>query len=231
MAYRFIYFDTETTGLRPDKDKIVEIAFYDPERKKDKSLLINPEVPIPPQASAVHKITDEMVKDAPTFKEAAAEMIDFLEGEVALVAHNNISFDKPFIISEFKRAEVELPEYQYVDTLHWARKYRPDLPKHTLQYLREIYGVEENQAHRALDDVITLYKIFSKMIDDIPPDKVIELLKKREQKTMPFGKHQGKELKDVPKDYIKWLQKSGAFDREDNQPLKEELIKLNLLIQ
>lgn len=229
MPYRFVYYDTETTGLKPETEKIIEIAFYDPERKLEKSWFINPQKPIPPAATAIHKITDEMVKDAPTFDVIAKEMVDFLEGEVALVAHNNISFDKRFLEAEFKNAEVELPDYKYIDTLHWARKYRPDLPKHTLQYLREIYDIEANQAHRALDDVVTLHKVFSKMIDDISCDQVIELLRVKNDKTMPFGKHQGKELKDIPKNYIQWLHKSGAFEREENQSLYEEFSKLNLI--
>lgn len=229
MGYRFVYFDTETTGLKPDKERIIELAFYDPVKNLEKSWFINPQMPIPAQATAVHNITDEMVKDAPTFPIVAKEMVEFLEGDVALVAHNGIGFDKPFIEAEFKRAEVELPEYIYVDTLHWARKYRPDLPRHTLQYLREIYGVEANNAHRALDDVLVLEKVFSKMIDDLSPERVIDLLKKRDLKTMPFGKHQGKELCDVPKGYIQWLHKSGAFEREENKSLLEEFTKLNLL--
>jgi len=230
MGYRFVYFDTETTGLKKDTDKIIEIAFYDPEREKELCSFINPGIPIPKESTDITNITDDMVKDAPTFKEFVPSMVEFLEGDVALVAHNNISFDKPFIASEFKRADETLPEYQYIDTLLWARKYRPDLPKHTLQYLREIYGIESNQAHRALDDVIVLHKVFSKMIDDLACDTVIELLKKRDNvKTMPFGKHQGKELADVPKGYIQWLEKSGAFEREENLPLREEFAKLNLL--
>jgi len=229
MGYRFVYYDTETTGLRPETEKIIELAFYDPEREKTKSWFINPKKPIPAEATAVHNITDAMVQDAPTFDIVAQEMVEFLDGDVALVAHNNISFDKRFLEAEFKNADIALPDYQYIDTLHWARKYRPDLPRHTLQYLREIYGVEANQAHRALDDVIVLHKVFSKMIDDISCDGVIELLKKRNEKTMPWGKHQGKELKDVPKGYIQWLHKSGAFEREENQTLFEEFSKLNMV--
>lgn len=229
MAYRFVYYDTETTGLRPETEKIIELALYDSERDRSKSWFINPKKPIPPEATAIHNITDAMVKDAPTFDVVAQEMVEFLDGDVALVAHNNLSFDKRFLEAEFKNSNVSLPDYQYIDTLHWARKYRPDLPKHTLQYLREIYDIEANQAHRALDDVIVLHKVFSKMIDDLSCDRVIELLKKKSDKTMPWGKHQGKELKDVPKGYIQWLHKNGAFEREENQTLFEDFSKLNMI--
>lgn len=231
MAYRFIYFDTETTGIRPKSDRIIEIAAFDPLRKIEKSWFINPGIPIPKEASAIHNITDEMVSDAPPFGIVGKEFIDFLDGDVALVAHNNHAFDQPFLQAEFERANVCLPSFIYIDSLKWARKYRKDLPKHTLQYLREIYGIQANQAHRALDDVIVLYEVFSRMINDLPCETVISLLSDSTNnvKTMPFGKHQGKPLKDVPKDYIQWLAKTGAFDKDQNKELKQELEKLTLL--
>ena len=69
MAKRPIFYDTETTGVRPDKDRIIEIAAFDPERDKTFCTLINPNCPIPPEASAIHNISDEMVKDAPSFRD------------------------------------------------------------------------------------------------------------------------------------------------------------------
>ena len=115
----------------------------------------------------------------------------------------------------------------------WARKYRPDLPKHPLQYLREIYGIEANQAHRALDDVIVLHKLFSLMIEDLPIEEVYRLLYQDTGnellRQMPFGKHRGEPLNALPKHYIKWLAQSGAFDKPDNDLLKRSLEKLNLL--
>lgn len=228
---RAIYYDTETTGLKSDKDRIIEIAAYDPVEDRSFVSLINPECPIPIEAMSVHGITDEMVKTAPTFPAVAVSLVEFCGPNAVLIAHNNDSFDRLFLEEEFKRAKVSLPAWRYIDTLKWARKYRPDLPRHALQFLREIYGIPANQAHRALDDVVVLHRIFTSMIDDLPLVKVLELLEKKtkENLRMPFGKHQGKPLHEVPKDYVKWLLNSGAFDRPDNAVLKENFVKIGYL--
>ena len=176
---RFIYFDTETTGTRAENDKIIEIAAYDPTHNKSFVTLINPKIPIPPDATAIHQITDEMVRSAPSFSEVVTGFIEFCSGDVALVAHNNDSFDLPFLEKEFARAKRSLPQHWiFIDSLKWARKYRKDLPRHSLQFLRQIYGIAPNQAHRALDDVMVLYQVFQMMIDDLSCDTVCELLQK-----------------------------------------------------
>ena len=66
-----------------------------------------------------------------------------------------------------------MPDWKFIDSLKWSRKYRTDLPRHNLQYLREVYQIPANQAHRALDDVFVLQQIFSKMILDLPLPKII----------------------------------------------------------
>ena len=176
---RFIYFDTETTGTRAESDKIIELAAYDPLHKRSFVTLINPQIPIPPDATAIHQITDEMVRQAPSFAEVISGFLEFCAGDVALVAHNNDSFDLPFLEKEFARAEQSIPSHWFfVDSLKWARRYRKDLPRHSLQFLRQMYGIAPNQAHRALDDVMVLYQVFQMMIDDLSCDTVCELLKK-----------------------------------------------------
>jgi len=230
MAARPIFYDTETTGIKAENDRIVEIAAYDPIQDKSLEELVNPGIPIPEEASKVHHITDDMVKDAPPFKEIGQRFIDFCSGDVILIAHNNDNFDIHFLRHEFKRHELDMPEWRFFDTLKWARRYRPDLPRHALQFLREIYGVEANNAHRALDDVIVLHEVFRKMSDDLDIEQSYNLLcSPRDIKVMPFGKYQGKPLEQVPEDYVKWLAKSEAFDKPDNLSLKESFVKLGLL--
>lgn len=230
MPPRPIYYDTETTGVRSEKDRIIELAAYDPVEDRTFVQLINPGCPIPLEATAIHHITNEMVASAPSFRDVALAFIEFCPEDTVLIAHNNDAFDKVFMEAEFKRAEVEMPAFKYIDTLKWARKYRSDLPRHTLQSLREVYGFEANQAHRALDDVIILHKVFSAMIDDLEIEKVLELLSRPQSLThMPFGKHQGKALADIPKDYVTWLVSSGAFDKPDNEPLRQSFEKIGLL--
>ncbi len=226
-----IYFDTETTGIRTDKDRIIEIAAFNAETKETFVSFVNPGMPIPEESIKISHITDEMVKDAPTFKEIAAEFFKFCGPQGVLIAHNCDSFDRPILHHECKREQVEMPNFSYIDTLKWARKYRPDLPRHSLQYLRELYGVQENNAHRALDDVMVLYQVFSMMVDDLPLPTILDLLSKKEpmMKTMPFGKHKGVLLSKVPGHYLKWLHQSGALDKPDNEPLKKTLFEMGLI--
>ncbi len=227
---RPIYYDTETTGLKPARDRLIEIAAYDPVRDKTFCTLIQPGCPIPAESSAVCHITDEMVKDAPAFGEVVEDFVTFCEGDTVLIAHNNDAFDKLFLEEEFQRCAKPFPPWKFIDSLKWSRKYRSDLPRHSLQFLREVYNIEANQAHRALDDVVVLYKVFNQMIDDLDFETILHLLSKKVDITrMPFGKHQGKSLSDVPKDYIDWLDDSGAMDKKDNEALREAFVKLGIL--
>lgn len=229
MAKRAIYYDTETTGVRPDKDRIIEIAAFDPELDRRFEMLVNPQIPIPKDATKIHGITDEMVSAAPTFVEVGAEFTKFCEGEVVLIAHNNDQFDKHFLSHEYKRHDLELPDWNMVDSLKWARKYRPDLPRHSLQFLRKIYDIQENNAHRAFDDVIVLHQVFSFMIDDLDMETVLSLMNDTSPSVMPFGKHQGKALSEIPDHYLKWLVNEGAFEKPENLSLKQAFEKIGKL--
>ncbi|MDP1881220.1 MAG: DUF3820 family protein [Parachlamydiaceae bacterium] len=227
---RAIYYDTETTGLKAENDRIIEIAAYDPVLDRRFEMFVNPGFPIPPEATAIHKITDEMVASAPSWADVGQQFIEFCEGDVVLIAHNNDAFDYHFLRLEFERHAIPLPTWKFIDSLKWFRKYRPDLPRHTLQFLREIYDIPANQAHRALDDVIVLHQVFDKGIDDLSISDVYALLNKpKDLQHMPFGKHQGVPLAKVPKNYVQWLSTSGCFDKIENQELKAQFSKLGLL--
>lgn len=228
---RPIFYDTETTGIRPEKDRIIEIAAFDPVRNTTFEMLVNPLCPIPPEATAVHKITDAMVKEAPDFSKAGKKFLEFCEGDVVLIAHNNDAFDYHFLKHEFARNSLELPSWKYFDTLKWARRYLKQLPRHSLQVLREFYQIPPNNAHRALDDVIVLHQVFTYMTDDLTISDCWKLLNTpRALQHMPFGKYQGKPLKEIPADYVRWMHQNGAFDKAENQELKTAFIQLNLLV-
>jgi DNA polymerase-3 subunit epsilon len=229
MTVRPIFYDTETTGIKAEKDRIIEIAAYDPVNDKTFEQLINPGCSIPAEATAIHHISNEMVANSPSFKQVGEDFINFCEGDVILIAHNNDGFDLHFLKHEFARHEISMPTWRFFDTLKWARRYRSDLPRHTLQYLREIYGISANNAHRALDDVKVLYQIFVHMVDDLPLENVFALLNRpREILHMPFGKHQGQPLQKIPRDYVIWLSNSGAFDKPENLELRTSFEKLGL---
>ena len=230
MARRPIYYDTETTGVKAGKDRIIEIAAYDPQLDRQFCTFTNPECPIPAESIAITNITDEMVKDAPLIKQALTSFIEFCSGDTVLIAHNNDAFDKLFLEAEMERAGLKMPQWIFLDSLKWSRKYRSDLPRHSLQFLREAYGIESNQAHRALDDVIVLYQVFSKMTGDLAMDTVLDLVSKTPSvQRMPFGKHAGKPLSEIPKDYVAWLKENGALDKKENSTLREGFEKLGLL--
>lgn len=226
-----IYYDTETTGVKPGKDRIIEIAAYDPTGDRTFCTFTNPECPIPAESTAITSITDEMVKDAPRIREALESFMEFCTGEYVLIAHNNDAFDKLFLEAEFARAGLTMPTWTFIDSLKWSRKYRTDLPRHSLQSLREVYGIVANQAHRALDDVLVLHQIFSRMTDDLDMKTILSLLKQTPQaQRMPFGKHAGKLLTEIPKEYALWLLREGALDKKENAQLKETFEKLGLLV-
>ena len=229
MPKKAIYYDTETTGIKPEKDRIIEIAAYDPTEDRSFVTLVNPGMPIPAESTAITGITDAMVENGPTFQKAGQDFIDFCKGDVILIAHNGDSFDKQFLINECKREGLEYPNFPHIDSLKWARKYRPDLPKHPLQYLRQVYEIEQNQAHRALDDVLVLYKIFSLMIGDLSLEDVYLLLYQQTEtalpRVMPFGKHRGEPIENLPKSYRVWLRESGALEKAENTLLKQSFEK------
>ena len=103
------FFDLETTGTDISKDRIVEIAvlkLHPDGTQEKKEWRVNPEQPIPSQASAVHGITDEMVANEPTFKERSGEIYSFMKG-CDLAGYNSDRFDIPLLVEELLRADVD----------------------------------------------------------------------------------------------------------------------------
>src|SRR5437879_2556839 len=103
------FFDIEATGINVANDRIIEIAVIkvmpngDVQRKTN---LLNPTIPIPVESTAIHGITNEDIKDKPTFKEVAREYARFFEG-ADLAGFNILKFDVPMLVEEFLRADVE----------------------------------------------------------------------------------------------------------------------------
>jgi len=103
------FIDLETTGINLGSDRIVEIGMIKvlPDGNRSaKRKLLNPEIPIPVSSSDIHGITNEMVKDAPTFKQAAPDIRQFLDN-CDLSGYNSNRFDIPMLMEEFLRADVE----------------------------------------------------------------------------------------------------------------------------
>ncbi|MBE6105882.1 PolC-type DNA polymerase III [Anaerovibrio lipolyticus] len=150
----YVVFDLETTGINCYKDSVVEISAVKVigGRVEDEfSSLVNPRRSIPYAASRVNGITDDMVAEAPTFDKVLEKFIEFTDG-MTLVGHNIHNFDLRFIYRDSEKFYGGIPGNNYVDTLRLARKYLPQLKRHSLTLLAEYYGISTEGAHRALND-------------------------------------------------------------------------------
>ena len=153
----FTIFDIETTGMSPVRDRIVELAAVRVDldgSQKNFSSLLNPGCSIPPRASSVHHITDDMVKNAPFFGDIAEDFLNFIEGS-KLVAHN-ATFDLSFIQESLVRDGFSPWKGETYDSLKIARDVYPDKNSHNLQDLRKTLGLTSTPGmnpHRAAADV------------------------------------------------------------------------------
>ncbi|MFJ4339880.1 DEDDh family exonuclease [Streptomyces sp. NPDC088915] len=151
--------DVETTGLARD-DRIVSAAVYRLDAQGNVEdhwyTLVNPERD--PGPVWIHGLTSDALEGAPLFPEIAAEFAARLDGRV-LVAHNAI-FDWQMIAREYARAESTAPVRQRLCTIALAKQLSLPLPNHKLESLAAHFGVEQRQAHNALDDARVLAEAF-----------------------------------------------------------------------
>ena len=185
---RYIVFDTETTGLDPfNGDKIIEIGaveLLDKERSgKTYHQLINPEKKISKETTEITHITDDDVKNQPTFRDVANDFLTFLKqqpnecSKTVLVAHN-ISFDLKFLNHELKTIGLEnLSNFEFIDTIELAHERFPH-QKVSLDLLCEKFGISlerrKKEGHGALLDSQILVDVFLKLTEG----KTADLLQK-----------------------------------------------------
>jgi DNA polymerase III subunit epsilon len=150
----FTAIDIETTGLHPFYSEILEVAAVRFNLKGrvfgEFSTLINPMKSIPPQATDIHGITNEMVQDKPVWNEIAPEFYNFVK-ESILCAHN-APFDLSFLTFKGTVIARPFPDTFFVDTLTISRELFSEFQRHTLVDLADTLDIELNQAHRALSD-------------------------------------------------------------------------------
>lgn len=164
-----VFFDLETTGINIVSDRIVEISYlkiYPDGREESKTRRINPEMPIPPQATAVHGITDEDVKDCPPFKSIARSLAAQIEG-CDLAGYNSNRFDIPLLAEEFLRVDVDidLMKRKFVDiqTIFHKKEQR------TLAAAYKFYCDSDlDDAHSAEADTKATYEILKSQLDRYP---------------------------------------------------------------
>ena len=161
----YVVFDLETTGLSPDKNKIIEIGavkVVDGAITERFSTFVNPEVPIPYNIEQLTSIKDDMVLDAPRIEEILPEFMKFCEGTV-MVAHN-AEFDTGFIRKNCERMGLPF-DFTIADTVALARILLPQLNHFKLDTVAKAVGVSLDHHHRAVDDAACTAEIFVKFIE------------------------------------------------------------------
>jgi len=226
------FFDLETTGTNPGKDRIVEIAVLKLDinnQKKEMVWRVNPECPIPDEASSVHGITDEMVKDQPIFKQISKEIYNFIEG-CDLGGYNIDKFDLPLLVEEFIRSGIDVSSFVKVKTVDVQTIFFKKEPRDLSSALKFYCNKDHGNAHTALDDTLATYEVLLSQLDkyhDLEPSVDFLSTLTRRNKNIDFagriieddngdaifnfGKHKGKKVKEVltkEKGYYSWMMNS-----------------------
>ena len=165
---RFIAFDFETTGTVAGVDQIVEIGavrFVDGHVDAVFSTLVDPRRSIPAAASAVNKITDDMVKGKPLIETLLQPLAEFC-GDDVMIAHN-ASFDAQFLAADINKYESPAPKGIVLDTLAIARKVFPGLPNYKLGTLVQHLKIPTSNFHRAEEDATYCGRLFIEMLKRI----------------------------------------------------------------
>ena len=244
------FFDLETTGLDITNDRIVEIAII--KLLPDGSSLtyekrVNPEIEISEESSKIHGITNEMIKDAPTFTDIAEEVAAFI-GDADLAGYNSNKFDIPVLAEEFLRAgnNFDMSARQFVDVQNIFHK----MEQRTLAAAYQFYCNKElENAHSALADIEATKDVFLAQLDkyeslekDISfladfsrqgSNKIIDFagrvaLNSEGEVIYNFGKHKGKTIREVNEEepgYYGWMLNAN-FPLYTKEVLRREMEKI-----
>ena len=237
------FIDIEATGSNAATDRIVEIAIIKhlPDGSRTiKRKLLNPQIPIPQIVCDIHGITDEMVKEAPSFKQAAHELKQFLDG-CDLSCYNAYRLDIPMLVEEFIRAgvEFEMKNRKLVD----VQKIFHQMEQRTLAAAYKFYCNKSlENAHSAEVDAAATAEILNAQLAKYPQlgnnidsvlkaigdDNIIDFARRfiyddKGKEVFNFGKHKGRPIADVLKaepQYYDWMMK-GEFPMNTKQKLAE----------
>jgi DNA polymerase III subunit epsilon len=236
------FIDLETTGTNLGTDRIVEIAIVKilPDGTRSvKRKIINPEMPIPQASSEIHGFTDEMVKDAPPFKQVAHELKQMLDG-CDIAGYNSNRFDIPLLVEEFLRAGVDfdIKGRRLVD----VQKIFHQMEQRTLSAAYKFYcGKTLESAHSAEADASATHEILVAQLDHYPVlgntvDTVLKAIGEEVivdfarrfifengVEVFNFGKFKGRPVSEVLRaepQYYDWMMK-GDFPQHTKQKLTE----------
>lgn len=238
------FIDLETTGTNLGTDRIVEIGMIKilPDGNQSaKRKLINPEMPIPQASADIHGITDEMVKDAPTFRQAAPDIRQFLDN-CDLGGYNSNRFDIPMLVEEFLRAGVEFDTKgrKFVD----VQKIFHMMEQRTLSAAYKFYCQQNLEgAHSAEADARATKEILDAQLERYPQlgttldsilkftgeEVIVDFARRftmeKGVEVFNFGKHKGRPVTEVLKaepQYYDWMMR-GDFPLHTKQKLTEIL--------
>jgi DNA polymerase-3 subunit epsilon len=219
-----VSLDVETTGLSPRHDRIIEIAMvkFHPEGRRDRfHRRVDPEVPIPAAATAIHGLTDQDVAGSPKFKAIAGSVARFLR-TADLCGFNIKNFDLPFLFNELSRAGIRVPlgRRAVIDAL---QIYRHQEPRDLIAAVRRYLGRDHALAHSALGDAYAAAAVLDGQVashTDLPGtvaelharftdvDLMGRLKRQNGEVVLAFGKYTGRPLAEVASDdpgYLRWL--------------------------
>lgn len=244
LSRPIVFIDLETTGINLATDRVIEIAIVKilPDRTRHvKHKIVNPQIPIPKKSSEIHGITDDKVKDAPTFKEIANELKQFID-IADLSGYNSNRFDIPLLIEEFLRAglTLDMTNRRMLDVQQIFHM----MEKRTLEAAYKFYCEKELiDAHSAeadasatweiLEAQLTRYEHLGETLDTIlqftGEEKYVDFARRfvmdNDVEVFNFGKHKGRAVCDVLKaepQYYDWMMK-GDFPLHTKQKLTEIL--------
>ncbi len=239
-----VFLDLETTGVDPAKDRIVEISLvkvFPDGTKEVKTRRINPEMPIPPEATAVHGITDEDVKDCPRFREIAKSLAAYIEG-CDFGGFNSNKFDIPVLAEEFLRAgvDIDLKKRKMVDVQNIFHK----MEQRTLVAAYKFYCNKDlENAHSAEADTLATYEVLMAQLDRYQGELKNDIdflsdFSSRSQfvdyagrivyddkgvEVFNFGKHKGRSVAEVFREepsYYSWMM-NGDFPKYTQKVITE----------
>ena len=239
-----VVIDLETTGTNIAADRILEIALIKvtPDgTRQSKVKRVNPGIPIPPESTAIHGISDEDVKDCKSFKEVANELKQFLDN-CDLAGYNSNRFDLPLLAEEFIRAglTLETSDRKFID----VQRIFHQMEKRTLGAAYKFYCNKDlENAHSAEIDALATFEVLLAQINKYPDLKndVVGLSEFTQDEDMVdfarriildkgvevfnFGKHKGRPVRSVLKEepqYYDWMMRSD-FPLHTKQKLTEIL--------
>lgn len=231
---RVLYLDTETTGADPETAHICEVALLlstysgfnrRPEQDVRFQTLVKPPEKVPPEASAVHHITNGMLKDQPSIQDISVSVLELFQQADCISAHN-LPYDLTILIRELPGVLQGMDKASRLDSLRLSRHLWPLIPSHALQALRYRFSLDSGitgDAHRAMFDTelvrsLVEYAVEQDSFSGSSWAALVEyVVSPLEVKVFSFGKYRGKLVEDIAaqdRDYIMWLLKQDWIPRD-----------------